>query len=132
MGILNKFSVSEVISAINTQNKELICSVPGVGQKMAERLILELKSNLKNEFKIDKNCFKNEILKKNTETDKIINDLELTLHSLNYKNKDIQNFLPIIIKETEFITKKGENISFEDLLKFAMDYLDKDGSNIVR
>ncbi len=132
MGMLNKFSISEVISAINTQNKELICSVPGIGQKMAERLILELKSNLKDEFKIDKNCFKNEILKKNAETDKIMNDLKLTLQSLNYKNKDIQSTLPIIIKEIDFIEKKGKNISFENLLKLAMDYLDKDGSNIVR
>ena len=33
MGILNKFSISEVINAIKTQNKKLICSVPGIGQK---------------------------------------------------------------------------------------------------
>ena len=46
MGLLNKFSISEVINE-NTQNKKLICSVPGVGQKMSERLILELKVNLK-------------------------------------------------------------------------------------
>ena len=44
MGILNKFSICEVINAIKTQNKKLICSVPGVGQKMSDRLILELKN----------------------------------------------------------------------------------------
>ena len=32
MGILNKFSINEVINAIKTQNKKLICSVPGIGQ----------------------------------------------------------------------------------------------------
>jgi len=48
MGILNKFSISEVINAIKTQNKKLICTVPGVGQKMCDRLILELKNNFKN------------------------------------------------------------------------------------
>ena len=41
MGILNKFSISEVIYAIKTQNKKLISSVPGIGQKMSDRLILE-------------------------------------------------------------------------------------------
>ena len=41
MGLLNKFSISEVINAINTQNKILIGSVPGIGKKMTERLILE-------------------------------------------------------------------------------------------
>ena len=50
MGILNKFSISEIINAIKTQDKKLICSVPGIGQKMSERLILELKSKFKGEI----------------------------------------------------------------------------------
>ena len=37
MGILNKFTIGEVINAIKTQNKKLICSVPGIGQKMTNR-----------------------------------------------------------------------------------------------
>ena len=53
MAILNKFSISELSNAINTQNKQLICSVPGIGQKMSERLILELKSKFKNELQLD-------------------------------------------------------------------------------
>ena len=39
--------------AINTQNKKVISSVPGIGQKMSDRLILELKSKFKNEMQID-------------------------------------------------------------------------------
>ena len=31
MAILNKFSINEVIKAIKTQNKKLICSIPGIG-----------------------------------------------------------------------------------------------------
>ena len=42
------------MNAINTQNKKLICSVPGIGQKMTERLILELKNKFKNELMIKK------------------------------------------------------------------------------
>ena len=53
MGLLNKLSISEILNAINTQNKKLIGSVPGIGQKMTERLILELKNKFKNEFKIE-------------------------------------------------------------------------------
>ena len=54
IGILNKFSISEVIYAIKTQNKKLICSVPGIGQKMSDRLILELKSKFKSETLFEK------------------------------------------------------------------------------
>jgi len=39
--------------------------------------------------------------------------------------------LPIIIKELDHLAKK-ENISFENLLKLAMNYLDKDSSNLAR
>ena len=132
MGLLNKFSISEVIEAINTQNKKLISSVPGIGNKMTERLILELKNKFKNESHIQDNVNKDESLKNNTEINKIHDDLHLTLKSLNYKNKDINNILPIIMREMDDFKKNEKNISFENLLKLAMNYLDKDSSNIVR
>ena len=132
IGILNKFSISEVINAINTQNKKLICSVPGIGQKMSERLILELKSKFKNELQIDREKNNDELEIKDTEINKMVDDLRLTLKSLNYKNKEIKNILPIIIKEIDILSKKQDNISFENLLKLSMNYLDKDISNIAR
>ena len=135
MGLLNKFSISEVINAINTQNKILIGSVPGIGKKMTERLILELKNKFKNEFNINEEKNKEECLKDNTEINKILDDVQLTLKSLNYTKKEINNILPVIIKETkiiDLINKEEENISFEHLLKLAMNYLDNDSSNIVR
>ncbi len=134
MGLLNKFSISEVINAINTQNKILIGSVPGIGKKMTERLILELKNKFKNEFNISEEKNK-ECIKENNEINKILDDLQLTLKSLNYTKKEINNILPVIIKETKIIdltNKEEENISFEHLLKLAMNYLDNDSSNIVR
>ena len=132
MGILNKFSISDFILAISTQNKKLICSIPGIGPKMAERLILELKNNFKNELQIDQNISKVEILNENTEINKILYDLQLTLKSLNYNNRDIDKILPYIVGETDSLIKKEKNISFEKLLKLAMNYLDNDSSNIVR
>ena len=126
MGILNKFSISEVINAIKTQNKKLICSVPGIGQKMSDRLILELKSKFKNEIPLDEDKGKAEFEIKNPEINKMVDDLQLTLQSLNYKNKEIRTILPIIIKEVDVLTKKEKKISFEKLLKIAMNYLDND------
>ena len=132
MGILNKFSISELIEAINTHNRKLICSVPGLGQKMTDRLILELKNKFKNDLHIKEEKHKEEFHNKNSEINKMLDDLELTLHSLNYNKKEIKSILPIIFKETDVLIKKGKNISFENLLKLAMNYLDKNSSNIVR
>jgi len=132
MGILNKFSISEVINAIKTQNKKLICSVPGIGQKMSDRLILELKSKFKGKIQFEEEKGKDEFEINDPEIHKILEDIQLTLQSLNYKNKEIKTILPIIIKEVDIPTKKEDNLSFENLLKLAMNYLDKDISNLAR
>ena len=131
MGILNKFSISEVINAVKTQNEKLICSVPGIGQKMSDRLILELKNKFKSELQFEVQKAKDEFEIKDPEINKMIEDLQLTLQSLNYKNKEIKTILPIIINEVDFLAKKENNLSFENLLKLAMNYLDKESSNIA-
>ena len=132
MGILNKFSISEVLMAIKTQNKRLISSVPGVGQKMSDRLILELKSKFKNETQIEEEQNEDKFEIKDPEINRMLDDLQLTLNSLNYKNKEIRTIMPILIKEIDLLIKKENNLSFEKLLKLAMNYLDKKSSNIDR
>ena len=131
MGILNKFSINELINAIKTQNKKLICSVPGIGQKMSDRLILELKNKFQSEILFEEKS--NAGLEiKDPEINKMMKDLQLTLQSLNYKNKEIKTILPIIFQEVDLLAKKENNLSFENLLKLAMNYLDKDSSNLAR
>ena len=124
MGLLNKFSINEVINAINTQNKKLICSVPGIGKKMTERLILELKSKFKSDLKIEEEKKQDELKFIDSESKKLFDDLQLTLQSLNYTKNEIKSILPTIIKETNSLTRKEKNSSFENLLKLAMNYLD--------
>ena len=132
MGILNKFSISELKDTIITQNKKLICSVPGIGQKMSERLILELKNKFKKEFQINEENSKDVFQTKDNEIEQIVEDLNLTLSSLKYTKNQIESILPLLFKEIEDFKKKEKNISFENLLKLAMNHLDNDSSNIVR
>ena len=131
MGILNKFSISELINAIKTQNKKLISSVPGIGQKMSDRLILELKSKFKNDIQIEGEKCKIKFEVKNPEIKKMVEDLKLTLESLNYTKNEIKSIVPVIVKETDDLTKKEKKASFENLLKLAMNHLEN-VSNIVR
>ncbi len=131
IGILNKFSLSEVINAINTQNKKLICSVPGIGPKMSDRLILELKSKFKSEIQFEEKKGNDKFEIKDPKINKMLEDIQLTLQSLNYKNKEIKTILPILIKEVDLFSKKENNLSFENLLKLAMNYLDNDIRNIA-
>ena len=132
MGILNKYSISEVINAIKKQDKKLICSVPGIGQKMSDRLILELKSKFKNEILFEEEKKKDETEIKDPEINKMMEDLKLTLQSLNYKDKEIKPIMSILNKELDLLGEKENNLLFENLLKLAMNYLDNDSSNIAR
>ena len=68
----------------------------------------------------------------NNEINKMLEDLQLTLQSLNYTKKEINGILTIIKKDNELISKNDKNITFENLLKLAMNYLENDSSNIVR
>ena len=99
---------------------------------MSERLILELKSKFKNKLEFEDEKSKAEFQIKNDTVNKIVDDLQLTLKSLNYTKNEIKSILPILNKEVEVFIKKEKNISFENLLKLAMNYLDNDSSNIVR
>ena len=131
MAILNKFSINEIIKAIKTQNKKLICSIPGIGEKMSDRIILELKSKFKSEMQFEEEKVKYEFEINDPEIIKMMEDLKLTLQSLNYKDKEINTILPILIKEVDLLSKKENNLSFENLLKLSMNYLEKDSSNLA-
>ena len=106
--------------------------MPGIGQKMSERLILELKSKFKNEFQVNEENSQDVFKIKDNEIEKILEDLSLTLSSLNYTKSQIKSILPLIIKEIDNSKKNEKNISFENLLKLAMNHLDNNSSNIVR
>ena len=131
MAILNKFSINEVIKAIKSQNKKLICSIPGIGEKMSDRIILELKNKFKSEMQFEDEKVKYEFEINDPEIIKMMEDLKLTLQSLNYKDKEINTILPILIKEVDLLSKKENNLSFENLLKLSMNYLEKDSSNLA-
>ena len=134
MSLLNRFSINEIINAINTKDKKLISSVQGIGQKMTERLILELKSNFKTKIKSLEEAQNPDSISKNIEINSILEDIELTLQSLNYPKNEIKKLMPIILKEInnrKNLEVEGE-VTFEDILKQAMKYLDNNNSKLDR
>ena len=133
IALLNKYSLKEIINAITENDKNLISSVQGIGQKMTERIILELKEKITTKKSIIDNKDENDFVFKNKKLELLFQDIELTLQSLNYPKKEIKNLLPILIKDikNQNISKKEKkSISFETLLKDAMNYLDKNHRNL--
>ena len=127
MSLLNKFSLNQLITAISNNDKKSISTVQGIGQKMTERIILELKSKVINKEIEKENINNNKFLEDNKNLNSIFKDIDLTLQSLNYPRKEIKNLFPKLIhdiKNNHISTLEKESISFENLLKEAMNYLD--------
>ena len=124
MSLLNKFSLNQLITAISNNDKKSISTVQGIGQKMTERIILELKSKVINKEIEKENLNRNKFFEENKDLDSIFNDIDLTLQSLNYPKKEIKNLFPKLINNIKNSSLEKNSISFENLLKEAMNYLD--------
>ncbi len=124
MSLLNKFSLNQLITAISNNDKKSISTVQGIGQKMTERIILELKSKVINKEIEKENLNINNFLEENKDLDSILKDIDLTLQSLNYPKKEIKNLFPKLINNIKNLSLDKKSISFENILKEAMNYLD--------
>ena len=130
MTLLNKYDLNQIFKSVREKDKALFNSVPGIGQKMTERLFLELKNkitdtseiNTGHTEKINEPNLKNEIKQ-------LINDLDLALKSLSYSLKERKNALNFIqskvIQSNESTQKLLNNFTFEVLLKESLDFLEK-------
>jgi Holliday junction DNA helicase RuvA len=95
---------------------------------MTARIILELESKVIKTQIEKENLYKNNFIEENTELDSIFKDIDLTLQSLNYPKKEIKKLFPKLInniKNNKNSSLEKDSISFENLLKEAMNYLDK-------
>ena len=130
MTLLNKYDLNQIFKSVREKDKALFNSVPGIGQKMTERLFLELKNkitdtseiNTGHTEKINEPNLKNEIKQ-------LINDLDLALKSLSYTLKERKialNFIQSkVIQSNESTQKLLNNFTFEVLLKESLDFLEK-------
>ena len=130
MSLLNKYNLNQIFNSVINKDKTLFNSVPGIGEKMTERLFLELKNKNTITSKIIKDCTEET---KNTaleiEIRNLINDLDLALKSLSYSLKERKKALNIIlskINEQNISSQKVlKSFTFEDLLKESLDFLEK-------
>ena len=92
---------------------------------MTDRIILELKSKVITKQIEKENLNTHNFLEENKDLDSIFKDIDLTLQSLNYPKKEIKNLFPKLIKNIKNSSLEKKSISFENLLKEAMNYLDR-------
>ncbi len=108
LAILSNLSPEQIQSAIARRDKEAFKAVSGVGLKLAERIIIELKdkalTNLANNLIIDNN---------DSNLAKISSDATLVLTSLGVNRAEAHNLVQEIIA-------KNPDLSINELIKLAL------------
>ena len=101
LAILSTYNVKDVINIVIESNSKLFTKVPGLGDKKAQKIILDLKDKVKKLNIIETYNENGEISKGNpivsdTSNTKILlmkEDIKLALESLGYLNADVSKWI---------------------------------------
>ena len=97
--LLDEFSGSELIGAVIDEDYKLISRTKGVGAKMAQKIILELKDKLTN-LNVTSEVTAGKINTDNISKDTIL-EVQTVLQSLGYSQSEYQSALEISAKKTQ-------------------------------
>lgn len=101
INIMANIKEEEMCTAIVTENVTLLKSIPGIGPKMAAKIIFELKDKISND-----DIIKTAIDDKKSANDENLKEAISALKVLGYSSKELSN----IIKEEDFTGLTIENI----------------------
>ena len=115
LNIMTKMELDEIVESISNENSKIFLSVSGVGNKLANRIINELKEKIrKKSFNVPKAM--NSVEKNN------YNDLVSCLLNLGYPIKTCEITADKVINE-------NKTVSLEKLIPVALKYLSKPSVN---
>ena len=129
MALLNKYELNQIFNSVINKDNSLFNSVPGIGQKMTERLFLELKNKIKVTAKMEEDFNKQINHEIRKEIKNLIDDLDLALKSLSYSSKERKKTLDYILNKIDKSNLSKQKLlssfSFEILLKESLDFLER-------
>ncbi len=106
LAILASSTISEIVQALDDSNAKYFCSFPGIGNKLSQQIILDLKGKV--------NFTADDTTKSNSEK---LENVGIALKSLGYSNVEIKN-----------VTKKlviDDSTELKDAVKQALRLLKK-------
>ncbi|BAP18306.1 Holliday junction branch migration protein RuvA [cyanobacterium endosymbiont of Epithemia turgida] len=118
IALIDTLGLEKLVQAIINGNTRSLSKTPGVGQKTAERIILEFKNKLSQ--------FKNLLGKPLSSSAaipslEVLEDLEITLLALGYTNKEINQAVSTLSKDNQIL----KNHNGEDWIKEAIIWLNQ-------
>lgn len=109
LAILSEISPSSFALSVISGDVSALVKIPGIGNKTAQRMILELKDKLKTEQAITKNNLKNVNIEYNNKDN--ISEASSALQVLGYTKKEIDKVL---------VSSDLNGLSIEDIIKEAL------------
>ena len=102
MAMLEEFEVPQLVNAIENKESSLLTKTQGIGKRIAERLIVELRNKLQRFTDNDKTIKENKKDIEANQFSKYIDEIYLILNSLGYVDNEIKESIKIItINEKE-------------------------------
>ena len=102
MAMLEEFEVPQLVNAIENKESNLLTKTQGIGKRIAERLIVELRNKLQRFTDNDKTIPENKNDIEANQFSKYIDEIYLILNSLGYVDNEIKESIKIItINEKE-------------------------------
>lgn len=133
LAILSHLNIEQFVYSITIKDITKLVSIPGVGQKTAERLMVEMQNKINNKKFLELlNTNKSNSINNNgigsvnsLINTNIINDAEEALVSLGYKSKEAMIVINKIINNYQQDSLQIAQISSEQLIKLALKNLSK-------
>ena len=119
LAVLSTFDVESFVETVLQEQSKALEQIPGVGKKTAQRMVVELKDNLKN-FAVSTQICANPQATSTASSNESFNDAIAAMTALGYKEFDAVRYVKAVI------AKEG-NLSTQDLIVKALALISNKG-----
>ena len=123
MAMLEEFEVPQLVNAIENKESNLLTKTQGIGKRIAERLIVELRNKLQRFTDNDKTIHENKNDIEANQFSKYIDEIYLILNSLGYVDNEIKDSIKIITTKEKEYSLLLNSLSAEEKAKLMDEHL---------
>ena len=123
IALLEDFEVAQLVNAIENKESNLLTKTQGIGKRIAERLIVELRNKLHRFIDSNEKNHNNKKDKEPNQFSKYIDEIYLILNSLGYVDNEIKNSIKIITTNEKENSLLLNSLSSEEKAKLMDKHL---------
>ena len=123
IAMLEDFEVAQLVNAIENKESNLLTKTQGIGKRIAERLIVELRNKLQRFIDSNETNHNRNKYKESNQFSKYVDEIYLILNSLGYVDNEIKNSIKIITTNEKENSLLLNSLSSEEKAKLMDKHL---------